>query len=151
MWANYFIYNNKRYEYGTIVKAIIQNEEAEMTFITYNTEEGKYLFKIDANHYKDGYYLIDYTDSELRNNLVEITDRIDTKYVQWHPLQEPLLLDRLTFKEELKVDGLFIGWVWYIFLMGITIILNGRLFYWAVISICFYNYRKKRLKEEGYK
>lgn len=151
MYVNCFKYNNKYYDYGTIIKAKIQNKETKITFISYNTESKKYLFKINAYNYKDGYYLVSYTEQEFKNSIIEVTDMIDIKYVQWHPLQDNSTANKLTFMDELKVDGLFIAWLWYIFLMGITFIFIGRIFYWTVISLGFFIYRYGKLKEEGYK
>ena len=147
MWVKYFIHQGKRYEYGTIVKINTYDGEKEMTFINYNPEKGQYLFKVDDTWCKEGYKFREYNREALNENLIEITDKIDTIYVKNHPI----IQDELTFTKELRVDGLLLAWVWYIFLMGITLIFNGRLFYWAVISFVFFIYRYGKLKEEGYK
>ena len=56
-----------------------------------------------------------------------------------------------TFKDELNIDGLFIAWVWYIFIMAIGTIFYGNIVIWILASVIFFNYRKSKLKEAGYK
>jgi hypothetical protein len=52
-------------------------------------------------------------------------------------------------RKDCEIDGLFLGWVWYIFLMAIGTIFNGAIFIWLMISIVFFNWRAKKIKEEG--
>jgi hypothetical protein len=56
-----------------------------------------------------------------------------------------------TLTEELSVEGLFIAWIWYIFIMVVAIIFNARIGIWLLASIIFFNYRNKKLKEAGFK
>lgn len=153
MFIHSFEWNEKKYEYRTILKIKYMNQERYATFLSYNTENETYLFNVTDYSCKDGYRCYTCTKQELNNVLIEITDQIDKNYILGHPLNinDDASDNKLTFKEEMKIDGLFIAWIWYVFLMGITLILNGQIFYWAFISVCFFVYRKGKLKEEGYK
>ena len=55
-----------------------------------------------------------------------------------------------TLTDELNIDGLFIAWLWYVFIMAISIIFYDRVLIWIFASLIFFNYRKNKLKEAGY-
>lgn len=150
MRTNYFIYKGKRYEYGTIVK-LQYRDITEAIFIVCDPEEDYYMFAFKNENCKDGYYNCRYTKRDLQDQMIEITDKIDTNYIECNPLQSVREINTLTFKEELSIDGIFIAWIWYIVLMAITLIFNEFYLYWIVISVCFFAYRSKKIKEEGYK
>ena len=149
MGQRYFDYNGKRYGYGTIIKVKWRyGEEKFMTFTHYDAVKGYYTFKYDDSMCKSGYKFFVYTLDTLTENLIEITDQIDVTYVNNHPLVQPR---KATFKEELQIDKMIVAWAWYIVLMAITFVFNGRIFYWIILSLCFWVYRFITLKEEGYK
>lgn len=148
MKNQYFRHNGKQYDYGTIIKIKNFNKAITATFISYDVNKKKYLVKINNLKYKDGYYFTEYDESFFNNNLIEVTDEIDIKYIQNYPIKEIM---PFTFTEELEVDGMALAWIWYIFLMGITLFFIGRIFYWAIISFVFFNYREKKLRKAGYK
>mgnify|MGYP003292042507 CR=1 FL=1 len=50
-----------------------------------------------------------------------------------------------------NIDGLFIAWIWYIAIMLILFIFYDRLVGWIAVSIIFFNYRNKKLREAGFK
>ena len=56
-----------------------------------------------------------------------------------------------TFKDELNIDGLFIAWVWYVFIMLLAIIFKDCIAIWIITSVIFFRYRNKKLREAGYK
>jgi hypothetical protein len=56
-----------------------------------------------------------------------------------------------TILDELNIDGLFIAWAWYIFIMVIAALFYDRIGIWILASIIFFVYRNKKLKEAGYK
>ena len=56
-----------------------------------------------------------------------------------------------TFFDELNIDGLFLAWMWYIFIMAIATIFYARIGIWLFASVIFFSYRNNKLKEEGYK
>lgn len=57
----------------------------------------------------------------------------------------------LTLEKELDIDGLFLAWIWYIFIMVVGTIFRGNIMIWITASIIFFNYRNKKLKEAGYR
>lgn len=60
-------------------------------------------------------------------------------------------IKRNTLKDELNINGLFIAWIWYIFIMAISTIFYDRIGLWILVTCIFLSYRKKKLKEAGYK
>lgn len=52
--------------------------------------------------------------------------------------------------KDYQIPKLFFGWFWYVFLMSISLIFNGFIIWWALISIVFFNWRKKVIEEEGH-
>ena len=58
---------------------------------------------------------------------------------------------RPTFKDEMNIDGLFIAWIWYVFIMAIGTIFKDNIAIWILTSIVFFNYRNRKLKEAGYR
>lgn len=152
MRVHYLEYNGKRYEYGTIVKLKgANNKELEAVFFVCDPEKDYYMFAFKDDKCKDGYYYYQYTKEKLKEKLIEITDEIDEKYVKRNPIRMTRTTNKPTFKEELEIEGLFIAWVWYIFLIAITTIFKGQIFYWGVISFIFFDYREKKLRKAGYK
>lgn len=155
MIARYFIHNDKRYEYGTIVKIKIYNnvtnltEDKCMTFIGYNIERSLYIFKINDKKCKNRYRLITYKKEIFNEILIEITNCLDYEYIRYNQ-NKISHKSKLTLIEELKVEGMLLAWVWYVFLMGITLFFNGFIFYWGIFTIVFVTYRNKKLREEGY-
>ena len=57
----------------------------------------------------------------------------------------------LTLEKELNIDGLFLAWIWYIFIMVVGTIFRGNIMIWITASIIFFNYRNKKLREAGYR
>ena len=57
---------------------------------------------------------------------------------------------KATFKDELNIDGMFIAWLWYVFIMLIATIFKDNIIIWTLTSLIFFHYRKTKLKEAGY-
>lgn len=147
----YFILDGKRCEYGEIVNIRLGDKIVPATFIAHVTDRHYYTFKIYNKKYKDGHYYTSYNIKDFKKALVGYTGEIDDIQLRAMPLEHMIGKQNPTFKEELEIDGMLIAWVWYVFLIGITLFFNGQIFYWAVISFIFFDYRRKKLKEEGYK
>ena len=49
--------------------------------------------------------------------------------------------------KDTEINGLFLGWVWYIFIMLVVSIFKGAVVGWIVVSFFFFKWRKK-IKEE---
>ena len=71
--------------------------------------------------------------------LVEVLDEVDPTVKI--PVEKQ-------FKDR-YIDGLFIGWLWYVFLMAVATIFTGNVILWILISVVFFNWRKNKIKKEG--
>ena len=144
MKQEYFIYNGKKYNSGTII--IVDHfcicacklYRAKAEFLYYDTEEDKYAYKIY------GEVIIDKGDN-FKKNFHGVYDKNAVKPMINTTPKIP------TFKDELNIDGLFLAWLWYVFIMVVAIIFYDRILIWILESIIFFNYRNKKLKEAGYK
>ena len=129
MYLNYFVYNGQKYYTGTVVK--LRSGKAG-SFICRIAERDWSVFKVD------GYRMIIPGDC-MQSTIVSITDQVN-KNVHM-PVQK-------TFKDS-DIDGLSLGWVWYIFLMLISILFKDCIKLWIVISVLFFGWRALKIKEEG--
>ena len=137
MQEGHFIYNNIKYPTGTVVeiKDFYNNKIRTATFIYHDTNRDTYIFK-----YRDNCQQWIVSSKDFFNNLQSITDKFDTT---------AKIPQRKKIKDR-YVDSLLIGWVWYIFLMIIFTLFNGRIFGWIGLSYCFFKWRKNKIKKEGY-
>lgn len=132
MHRGYFEYNGKRYYTGTVLIVKYMSEEVEATFICYDEQSKYYVCKIRQ-------FKMWYPESQFFNAIIRVTDTSNNSV---HMPQQKV-------KKDTHIDGLFIGWVWYIFLMGISTIFKDAFGLWIFISIVFFNWRKKKIEEEG--
>ena len=132
MFQNYFVANGQKYYTGAVFIVNNMGKQEEASFICYDTEHKKYAYKI-----KDCVW---YADPEnFQKMFVSITNK--TNNLTSVPATKT--------KKDRDIDGMFIGWVWYIFLMGISIIFKDIAGLWILISIIFFSWRAKKIKEEG--
>jgi hypothetical protein len=135
-YQNYFIHNGKKYYTGTVFK--MKSFEdctkiVEATFICYNPDNGYYRYMCN----KKGVFAA----TEVFNKLfIEPTDKIDST------AHMPTTKSR----NDMEINGLFIGWMWYIIIMAIAIIFKDMIPIWIITSICFFNFRNKKIKKEGF-
>lgn len=147
MREKYFIYKGIKYQSGTILKIKPTSGKAnpfpkifeEATFMFYNTDAEKYCIQVGETIYV-------LSEKGFNDILINPTQKNNIKYIE--KVAEET---RWTFGRELAIDGMLVAWIWYIFLMSISIILKGAIVYWFLISIIFFRYRDKKLREEGYK
>lgn len=132
MLQNYILLNGKKYYSGSVFIVNCMGKESEAVLIGYNKEYDSYFFKINNKTCR-------MKDVVFKNNFVRIADGVN---INVHIPTEKK-------RKDLDIDGLFLGWVWYIFLMAIATIFNGAIFLWIMISIIFFNWRAKKIKEEG--
>lgn len=133
MKQNYFIVDGKKYYTGTVF--IIKNHKGipvEASFVYYDVDQKLYVYKIGECRHM-------WSDKYFWSWFVGITDRVDNS------VHMPVVK---TMKDR-EVDGLFIGWVWYIFLMLVSAIFNDAIGLWIFISVVFFSWRSKKIKEEG--
>jgi hypothetical protein len=141
----YFIYDGKRYNSGTIVVIKWCNNithtvcNARATFVDYDTENKEYTVEIYGNKHI-------YTENNFFKVFCYIVadDVSGNRNISHVP-------EKHAFTDELNIDGLFIAWIWYVFIMAVGVIFYDRIAIWILASIIFFNYRKKKLKEAGYK
>lgn len=146
MKQNYFDYNGIRYQSGTFIllsrfdymahKVV----DTKAKFLWYDTDTKKYGVEIYGVEY-------DYEVESFKSNFKGL---YDPNY--WKPKKiQPKVQESHTFSDEMNIDGLAIAWVWYIFIMCVGVLFYDRIGIWILASIIFFNYRKKKLKEAGYK
>lgn len=146
MRQDYFTYQGKRYESGNIIVMHIFNVHSrsmchtKCEFLYYDTTEDVYVVKVYGGEKK---YKSDLFFRCFCYNYNEIVAQEHAKYHNQN--------QQLTFSKELNVDGLFIAWMWYVFIMVIAIIFKDCIGIWILASVVFFNYRNKKLKEAGYK
>lgn len=136
MWLNYFEYKGKKYYTGTVIILKDGLYEKEASFIGHEPDKDWYAYRVnditrETTHrtYEKLFY----------KNLIAVTNKID-KNVHL-PLMKQLP-DRC-------IDGLLLGWTWYIFLMMIATIFKGNVVLWIFISYVFFDWRKNKIKKEG--
>lgn len=150
MKQNYFIYNGKRYNAGTIIKIkgfdhiSCKSYEQEATFISYNPDNNRYQFRIKACTHS-------YPKEMFDKVFLGVKDKVDTQYIRQSQEEYNRWHRKPTFEEEMNINGLFVAWIWYITIMLVLVIFNGRIFGWIGASIIFFDYRKRKIREAGYK
>jgi hypothetical protein len=132
MLQNYIFIEGKKYNSGSIFIVNCMGKESEAILIGYNRECESYFFKINNKtcRMKSGVF---------QKSFICATNRIDTH-------------TRIPTEKKRKdgdIDGLFLGWVWYIFLMAISLVFKGTLALWITLSVLFFCWRAKKIKEDG--
>lgn len=145
MKQNYFIYNDKKYYSGTVIEMqrydwkLKRTQIQEMIFIYRDPEIQKYLLKTNYDCDLDLYSYQEFNDKLITiTNKINI-DRIRIEY-EWH-------FPKHTLNKELKIDGMFIAWVWYVFIMLLLVIFNGRILGWILVTFIFTKYRNEKLRK----
>ena len=134
-----FEYNGK--QYGKYTKLIIRDihdngKEVIAYFIAvWNGKTVRLLYKSKG---KEGYWA--YPINQFYPNIVKVYEENGA---------EELGIKIIT-KKDRDIDKLFYGWMWYIALMLISMIFQGFVIAWIVISIVFFKWRNKVKKEETY-
>lgn len=132
MKQNYFLANGIKYYTGTIFTVNHNGKQVDATFICYDTNYNKFIYKI-----QDCMYIVG--DDDFRSRFITATERKD--YTVTMPVKKQM--------RDFEIEGLFIGWMWYVFLMAISTILNGAIYFWILISAVFFSWRANKIKREG--
>lgn len=132
MKQNYFIVDNNRYYTGSIFITTDMGQHVEASFLYYDTDQKRYFYKIN-----DCVWNVD--ENRFWRNFVSVTDKRN----------DNVRMPVTKTKSDMEIDGLFLGWVWYIFLMAISTIFNGAVVLWILYSVIFFTWRAKKIKEEG--
>lgn len=136
MKQGYFIYNGAQYPTGTVIrfKDFFKEKIRLASFIYYDTEKKMYVIRYEDDGKR--WYIL---EKEFIFHIQGITDKFapDVKIPEEKQLPDS------------KIEGMTIGWVWYITIMLIMTIFNGRILGWILVSIYFFSVRKKKIKKEG--
>lgn len=138
MKQNYFVVNGKKYYTGTVFNLKGIGSLVEATFIYYDTDRKRYVYKAKNSVGNDS--LVQNADEKyFWSRFVSVTDKVDFS----------VHMPTTKTRKDSEVDGLFVGWIWYIFLMVVGFIFYDRIGLWIAISIAFFVWRKKKIEEEG--
>ena len=132
MRRNYFTVNGKQYYTGTIFIVNDYGKQVEATFICYDTDRKKYIYRIKECRWQ-------VHEEFFWKHFISVTDKNDSR------ARMPVTKTR----KDTEIDGLFIGWVWYIFLMLISSIFKDAVGLWILISVVFFSWRHNKIKKEG--
>ncbi len=141
MQQDYFVYNSHRYNAGDHISfrffdyRVGRSYETKVKFLYYDTESKEYFIEVYGKEYS-------YREELFYRNIYERDSSSN------QATREP---KEHTFSDELKIRDLRITWVLYIVAMLISIVFYDRLLAWIFVSIIFFTYRHKKLKEYGYK
>lgn len=150
----YFIYNGRRYESGTVLKfrpwrsSNLEQQVEEVIFEWYLPESDKYVLKYHSTYNVNGMTGVGMDGAEFRKHFIAPTNKVNESVAKSHKMR--MENSKITWEKEIAIEGMLFAWVCYLVLMGISFVFNGRVFYWALISFCFFIYRTGKLKEHGY-
>lgn len=130
--VNCIVINGKQYYTGTVLMLDFRGKVQEAVFICTIPASNRVVCKI-----ADMRWILSAKDFNKR--LVEITSKVDSS------VRTPV---KKTMKDS-EIDGLFIGWIWYITLMAVSVIFKDAIGLWIFISVVFFTWRDKKIKEEG--
>lgn len=130
---NYFIVDGVKYYSGTIFIIKRGDKEIEATFAWDNVSYGHYMYRIGQRGYTERY-------KDFWEHFVAVTGKIN-------PNERGPVLKR---KKEFDIPGMALGWTWYVFLMLLPVIFKGAIKLWIGISVYFFVWRSKKIKDEGY-
>lgn len=132
MMQNYFVVNGVKYYTGTVFIVNNMGQHTEASFVCYDQDRQRYVYKI-----KDHTWHAD--EKNFQNRFICVTDKVD------NIITGPTVKT----KSDIRIDGLFIGWMWYIFLMAISALFKDAIGLWFLISIVFFAWRSSKIKKEG--
>lgn len=131
-FQNYFVWNGVKYYTGTVIVINDMGKPTEASFVCYDKTYSRYIYKIkECMHHV--------WPKQFEQSFIKVTDKVDKN------VHIPVVK---TLKDS-QIDGLFLGWLWYIFLMVVATIFKGNIGFWILISYVFFSWRAKKIKEEG--
>lgn len=136
--VNYFIVDGKKYYTGTVFKTKHYGDAAFVC--AYDLRGTQYM-----NHVYVIYKLVStggerWTPAEMfQNEFVCITGAVDNE----------AKMPQTKHLKDSQIDGLALGWLWYIFLMAIATIFKANIGLWILISVVFFTWRHNKIQEEG--
>ena len=137
MKQDYFVYNGNKHYSGT---------EFKIAHTSPNTYPVAYFVWYDTEH-DTVWYQMAYTNQRRGCSMKKFIEQIECITGKVADGFHPPIIKQL---KDSQIPKLVVGWMWYIFLMLFSIILNGAILWWALISIVFFSWRKGVIKKEGY-
>ena len=138
MKKDYVVHKGKRYNSGDTIN---------INWYTRGYQNGTFPYTgtfLDCDEEKDEYRIIVNGQTYCYNKICFSRTMREEKEIKVSTKKQA------TLKDELNIDGLFIAWMWYVFIMALSIIFYDRIAIWIIASLIFFNYRKNKLKEAGY-
>lgn len=154
MFQRYFVYDGKTYKSGTIVKMKLLHPVLKTTseeYMIFGSVSGNNLYACREPVSRGWHY---FSEENFFKSLVEVADKVCADYTDRENkniAKAEKYSHMPTFKEQMDIDGLGLAWVWYIFIMAVITIFNDRIGLWILASVIFFGYRKRKLREKGYK
>ena len=146
-----FEYNGKLYDAGTIITMKFYNgrlnrvEEKKVPFCYRTTTRDAYAIQLPNGNVRE------FSKENFYKDIISIDGTVNSYVLQQTQTQIEKENRKPTFNDEMHIDGLFFAWIWYIFIMAVAFIFHARFGIWALASIVFFNYRKRKLREAGFK
>ena len=149
--VGYFYYNGVKYPTGT---EFLMNLEPDAngkvhqrvcTFLFYNKKYDVYVSEyIPSSNSIYGtnqpQYICRLNREKFYANFAGVTGSTNSKY-------KPLETKQ---KSDSQIDGMVIGWMWYIAMMIVVTIFKQRVLGWIALTIIFFVWRHSKIKKEGY-
>lgn len=136
--CNYFMCNGKKYYTGTIIKVRDYGEVVDAVFICSRYWEDSKLpvftYKLCANGQMRTASITPFSKA-----LVAVTNKID----------KSINIPETKRMKDSEINGMMLGWMWYVFLMAIATIFNGNIVFWILISVVFFRWRANKIQKGG--
>ena len=133
--VDYFMIDEKKYYTGTVFKT---KHYGDAVFVcTYYPEHMKgahIVYKVMSTG-GERWTPIDM----FKNEVMCITGAVDNATEM--PRQKRM--------RDRDIDGMALGWLWYIFLMAISTIFKDAIGLWILISVVFFSWRANKIQKEG--
>ena len=135
----YFVFNGEQYYTGTVIRLKVYDNMARQ----YLEKDVTFFYVLDDNRYVVG---------GSNTSMVLSTTDFFNALVKVVNIPSPTLKScenthrRLTFIEELGIEGMLAAWIWYIFIMLVAVIFNDCIIIWISASLIFFNYRNRKIK-----
>jgi hypothetical protein len=147
----YFDYNGKRYYTGQVILLktgfnITENKPiiTEAVFVRSETKSGRYTYKEIGN--LSGSNCVPF--ETFQKQFAGVVDgRIEPRYVEYEYNEWYQRNKKLTFLEELEVEGMCGAWITYILAMLASLVCKEWYCGWLLASVIFWGYRYKKLEE----
>ena len=131
--VNYFIVNDKKCYTGTCFKVKEMGQVVDAVFVcTYFASHTYIVYKI-----QDGKRFVPI--SMFPKYFVCLTNAVDSE----------TKMPKTKKVRDRDINGMALGWMWYIFLMAIATIFKDNIGLWILISVVFFSWRSNKIQKEG--